>query len=99
MTGAAGFRFPTRMAVIRLPGQGGLWNWSPVALTEDIRKAVDRLGPVRHLVASNTLHHTFVGHANFSRGGKLGCFGDQGPQSTLDPGTLRCQRRDDDAGG
>lgn len=60
VTGAAGFRFPTRMAVIRLPGQGGLWVWSPVALTEDIRRAVDALGPVRHLVAPNTLHHTFL---------------------------------------
>lgn len=60
VTGAAGFRFPTRMAVIRLPGQGGLWVWSPVALTEDIRKAVDALGPVRHLVAPNSLHYTFL---------------------------------------
>lgn len=60
VTGAGGFQFPTRMAVIRLPGQGGLWVWSPVALTEDIRRAVDALGPVRHLVAPNSLHHTFL---------------------------------------
>lgn len=60
VTGAAGFRFPTRMAVIRLPDDGGLWVWSPVALTQDMRRAVDALGPVRHLVAPNSLHHTFL---------------------------------------
>jgi hypothetical protein len=60
VTGAAGFRFPTRMAVIRLPGSGGLWVWSPVALTRELREAVDALGPVRHLVAPNALHHTFL---------------------------------------
>ena len=60
VTGAAGFRFPTRMAVIRLQGDGGLWVWSPVALTRDIRGAVDALGPVRHLVAPNSLHHMFL---------------------------------------
>ena len=61
VTGAAGFRFPTRMAVVRLPAEGGLWVWSPVALTEEVRRAVDALGPVRHLVAPNSLHHTFLG--------------------------------------
>ncbi len=60
VTGAAGFKFPTRMAVIRLPVEGGLWVWSPVALTPEIRKAVDALGTVRHLVAPNSLHHTFL---------------------------------------
>jgi hypothetical protein len=60
VTGAAGFRFPTRMAVIGLPGGGGLWVWSPVALTPEVRAAVDASGPVRHLVAPNGLHHTFL---------------------------------------
>lgn len=60
VTGAAGFRFPTRMAVVRLAGDGGLWVWSPVALTHDIRVAVDALGPVRHLIAPNSLHYTFL---------------------------------------
>jgi hypothetical protein len=58
--GAAGFLFPTRMAVIRLPGEGRLWVWSPVALTQDVRSAVEALGPVRHIVAPNSLHHTFL---------------------------------------
>lgn len=58
--GAAGFMFPTRMVVIRLPEAGGLWVWSPVALTQDLRSTVDALGPVRHLVAPNGLHHMFL---------------------------------------
>jgi hypothetical protein len=60
VTGAAGFKFPTRMAVIQLPGDAGLWVWSPVALTQDIRDAVDALGPVRYLVAPNSLHYSFI---------------------------------------
>lgn len=60
VTGAAGFKFPTRMAVVRLPGEGGLWVWSPVELTQDVRTAVDTLGPVRYIVAPNSLHHMFL---------------------------------------
>jgi hypothetical protein len=60
VTGAAGFQFPTRMAVVRLPGEHGLWVWSPVALTPGVRVATDNLGPVRHLIAPNSLHHTFL---------------------------------------
>lgn len=60
VTGAAGFQFPTRMAVVRLPGEGGLWVWSPVALTQDIRAVIDALGFVHHLIAPNSLHHTFL---------------------------------------
>jgi hypothetical protein len=54
-----GFRYPTRMAVIRLPG-GDLFVWSPVALTEGLRAEVDALGKVRHLIAPNALHHLFL---------------------------------------
>ncbi len=56
----AGFRYPTRMAVIRLAG-GGLAIWSPIQLTEDLRAAVAALGPVRHLIAPNSLHHLHLG--------------------------------------
>ncbi len=48
------------MAVVRLPKDAGLWVWSPVALTDELRQAVDRLGPVGHLVAPNALHYTFL---------------------------------------
>ncbi len=55
----AGFGYPTRMAVIRL-ADGGLFVWSPVALGGDLRAAVDALGPVRHIVEPNALHHLFL---------------------------------------
>lgn len=48
------------MAVIRLPGEDGLWTWSPVEMTKDVRRTVDTLGSVRHIVAPNSLHHTFL---------------------------------------
>lgn len=55
----AGFCYPTRMAVVRLSG-GGLWIWSPVALSDDLRSALSGLGEVRFVVAPNTLHHLFL---------------------------------------
>jgi len=54
-----GFRFPTRMIAIRL-SNGGLFIWSPIALSDELRSAVDQLGPVRHIVAPNHLHHLFL---------------------------------------
>jgi len=56
---AAGFSYPTRMVVIALAG-GGLFVWSPVALDAALRAEVDALGPVRHVVAPNSLHDTFL---------------------------------------
>lgn len=55
----AGFDFPTRMIVIRLSA-GDLFLWSPVTFSRDLQIAVDQLGPVRHLVAPNHLHHLFL---------------------------------------
>jgi hypothetical protein len=55
----AGFRYPTRMAVIRL-GNGDLLIWSPIAFGDELRAAVDALGRVRHIVAPNSLHHLFL---------------------------------------
>lgn len=60
LAGVAGFHYPTRMAVIRLQG-GGLFIWSPVPLTPDLRAAIDALGEVRFLVAPNSLHHLSLG--------------------------------------
>lgn len=51
----AGFQYPTRMAVVRL-ADGGLFVWSPVALLQQLRAAVDALGPVRFVVAPNAIH-------------------------------------------
>lgn len=57
--GQAGFIFPTRMCLARLP-DGGIWVHSPIAPSEDVRRAVASLGPVRHLVAPNDLHHSHL---------------------------------------
>ena len=54
-----GFDYPTRMALVRLE-DGGLWLWSPIALTPAIEHEVRALGPVRHLVSPNKLHHLFL---------------------------------------
>jgi Domain of unknown function (DUF4336) len=56
---ALGFHYPTRMIVIRLPA-GGLFIWSPVALTDELRAEVDALGEVACLIAPNSLHHVFI---------------------------------------
>ena len=53
-------RYPTRMAVGRL-SDGALWVWSPVALDDALASEVDALGPVKHLVSPNKLHHLFLG--------------------------------------
>jgi len=54
-----GFPYPTRMAVAQL-SDGSLWVWSPVALTDEIVGFVDTLGPVRHIVSPNKIHHLFL---------------------------------------
>jgi hypothetical protein len=55
----AGFRYPTRMAVIRL-ADGSLFLWSPIQLSSDLRAEVAALGDVRYLIAPNSLHHLFL---------------------------------------
>ena len=54
-----GIPYPTRMAVARLQ-DGSAWVWSPVALTPELARAVDAIGPVRHIVSPNKLHHLFL---------------------------------------
>lgn len=56
VTAAAGFDYPTRMVIIRLDDDR-LWVWSPVALSERLKREVDALGRVAHIVAPNSLHH------------------------------------------
>jgi len=55
-----GFPYPTRMVLIRLPDRE-LFVWSPIALSDDLKREVDALGTVRHLVSPNSLHHLFLG--------------------------------------
>lgn len=54
-----GFPYPVRSVIVRLH-TGDLWVWSPIALTPALRRDVDGLGPVRHLVSPNKLHHLFL---------------------------------------
>lgn len=51
---------PTRMVVVRL-ASGGLFLWSPTEPDEGLRKEIDALGPVRHLVSPNKLHYAHIG--------------------------------------
>lgn len=59
VTGAAGFHFPTRMAVIRFDNRD-LAIWSPVAITASLRQEIESLGRVAYLLPPNTLHHSFL---------------------------------------
>ena len=54
-----GFPYPTRMAVVRL-SDGSAWVWSPVALSDELFNSVDAIGPVRHIVSPNKIHHLFL---------------------------------------
>jgi hypothetical protein len=53
------FRYPTRMAVIRL-ASGKLFIWSPVAISPDLRAEVEALGEVSFIIAPNSLHYVFL---------------------------------------
>jgi len=55
-----GFPYELRMTIVRLD-DGSLWLHSPVQCTDANRALVDELGPVRHLVTPNKLHHLFLG--------------------------------------
>jgi hypothetical protein len=59
LVAALGFHYPTRMAVIRLD-DGGLVIWSLVALTAELKAAVEALGAVHLIIAPNSLHHVFL---------------------------------------
>ena len=55
-----GLQVGSRMTVVRLP-DGGLWVHSPIAMTPELRREVDELGPVRWIVAPNVYHHLYAG--------------------------------------
>ncbi len=57
--GPFGMPFPTRMTVVRLDS-GELWVHSPIAPDPALFDAIDALGPVRHLIAPNTLHYRYM---------------------------------------
>lgn len=55
-----GVRMPARTVIVELGG-GGLLVHSPGRLDPEVREAIDRLGPVRGLIAPNRFHHLFAG--------------------------------------
>jgi hypothetical protein len=54
-----GLPYPTRTAIIRLQN-GDLWVWSPIAITKALQDDLKNIGPVRHLVSPNKLHHLYL---------------------------------------
>jgi hypothetical protein len=53
-----GMPFTTRMTVVRL--EGGLWIHSPIEPDPALAAAIDVLGPVRYLIAPNSLHYWWI---------------------------------------
>lgn len=60
----AGFEMGARMTVVRLPEDdlagGGLWVHSPTELSPFLKKQVDALGEVRHVVTPTRHHHAHL---------------------------------------
>lgn len=54
-----GLPLPVRMTVMRL-ANGDLLLHSPLAFDAHLRRALERLGPVRHLIAPNSAHWLFL---------------------------------------
>jgi hypothetical protein len=59
LSGLPGRVLPVRMTVIRLP-DGALLLHSPTRFTAALGRALTALGPIRHLVAPNIAHWTFL---------------------------------------
>ena len=59
LPGARGAAFAARMTVIRLPN-GELLLHSPTRYTVALKAALGKLGRIRHLVAPNVVHWTFL---------------------------------------
>lgn len=55
-----GLHLTATMAVLRL-SDGSLLLYSPVAMTQRRRAAIEALGPVAHLYAPNLYHHRWIG--------------------------------------
>ncbi|GJD49675.1 hypothetical protein OPKNFCMD_2408 [Methylobacterium crusticola] len=56
---ALGLPLPVRMTVIRLGG-GDVWLHSPTRYDPGLHAAIEAIGPIRHLVAPNVAHCTFL---------------------------------------
>jgi uncharacterized protein DUF4336 len=56
---AMGLSLPVRMTVIRM-GNGDVWLHSPTRFNSELRREIETLGPIRHLVAPNIAHWTHL---------------------------------------
>lgn len=54
-----GLQIGARMTIVRLQS-GGLFVHAPIALSDELRAAIDALGPVRAIVAPNSMHHLYL---------------------------------------
>lgn len=54
-----GMPLPVRMTVVRL-SNGDVWLHSPTRFDEALFREIEALGPIRHLVAPNVAHWTFL---------------------------------------
>jgi hypothetical protein len=54
-----GMGLPLRMTVIRL-GSGDIWLHSPTRFDASLHREIEKLGPLRHLVAPNIAHWSFL---------------------------------------
>lgn len=54
-----GFPYSTRSVIVRLPSDA-LWIWSPVALSDELKRSVDRLGEPAFLISPNKIHHLYL---------------------------------------
>ena len=54
-----GAPLPVRMTVVRL-ASGDLWLHSPTPYDDNLRRELERHGPIRHLVAPDIAHWTFL---------------------------------------
>lgn len=56
---AMGLALPVRMTVVRLRG-GDVWLHSPTRHDPGLQREIGSIGPIRHLVAPNVAHWSFV---------------------------------------
>jgi hypothetical protein len=59
LSGTVGTVLPVRMTVLRLP-DGSLLLHSPTRFSLALKQALERIGPIRHLVAPNLAHWMFL---------------------------------------
>ena len=56
---AMGLSLPVRMTVVRL-SSGDVWLHSPTRFNPELRREIEILGPIRHIVAPNVAHWTHL---------------------------------------